>query len=112
VNDPNLDEITSSAPSNEEAQPYKDIMIRKNWLPLPPFVQRIRLRFGDDADGDPVVWVILSIKDDLSKTEEEIAELSKLKDRFRDDIIEANTGRWPFTRIEDDKIGPVFGGTA
>lgn len=111
MNDSSLDDIVSDASSEEEYRIYKEIATRRNWLPLPNIVERVRLRFGQDADGDPAVWIILYIHDDLTKTDQEIAELSKLGDRLRDDIIEAKTGRWPFVRIEEDRVDATGGAT-
>ena len=100
MDDKALDDIVSSAPSEEEARRYRGIA--KNWLPLPDSIKRVRLRFGHDHDGDPAVWIILYIIDDLSKTDTEIAEISSYGDRFRDDVIQADTGRWPFVRMEEE----------
>lgn len=108
-----LDEIVWGATSIEEAGRFKKIITEMNWLPLPKSVERLQVQFGNDADGDAVVWVVLFIKDDMRKTDQEIKELSELGDRFRNDIINSNTGRWPLIRIaEEESVHDVTAGLA
>jgi hypothetical protein len=95
-----VDEIAPGAASAEEAKLFHDLARR--WMPLPDGIRRVHFRFGEASDGAPAVWIIVVMPEDLKPSKEKIRTISKVTQSFRDDVLAAETDRWPYIRIETE----------
>ncbi|MBI1776607.1 MAG: hypothetical protein HYR63_14775 [Proteobacteria bacterium] len=72
-------------------------------LKLPAGVKRFELQFGDDSTGDPAVWVLFIIDDDLNPSPKKVSEFSKLAQEVTADLLaklpKKGIERWPYVQF-------------
>ncbi len=92
-----MDQIYNGLVSPDEAELF-DAIARK-WEPLPKEIKRVYFRFGEDSGGDPAVWITAVVPEDLKPSKEKINALYEATQAFRNEVFQADTGRWPYIEI-------------
>jgi hypothetical protein len=87
----------ADAATGAEAQFFHDIVRRIGGLPAG--VRRIQFRFGEDSAGTPAVWITFVAGDDLKPSKDKIADLRRVTEEVRTEILSSNTERWPYVEI-------------
>jgi hypothetical protein len=68
---------------------------------LPPGVRSFELELGDDATGDPAVWVSFILEPDYPTTPPHIHALTELGRRVRRSILEEGVDRMPYVDFKE-----------
>jgi hypothetical protein len=89
--------MPANAASGDEARAIHEI-VRKIGR-LPDGVQRVAFRFGEDSEGAPAVWITFIAHDDLKPSRAKIAELQRVMNEVRSQVIRSGTERWPYIEI-------------
>jgi hypothetical protein len=89
--------VLPGAASGDEAKVIHDI-VRKVGR-LPDGVQRVEFHFGEDSEGAPAVWITFVARDDLKPSKAKIAELQRVMNDVRSQVIRSGTERWPYLEI-------------
>ena len=76
----------------------QDILSR---LTLPPEMDRVETKYGTDHTGDPAVFLTFYLKADVHVEREEIKHLSRFISGVARDLLNADVGGFPYTRLED-----------
>jgi hypothetical protein len=84
--------------SVDEARLFHDIVRKRG--PLPPGVQRVEFRFGEDSTGAPAVWIVFIAKDDLKPSSESINAIRRAAEEVRSEVRRTSSERWPYVTIE------------
>jgi hypothetical protein len=71
---------------------------------FPQDVLRVECRFGKDSAGEPAVWIILVVHDDLKPSKSKIERLRRVAEEVRS-VIHNESTRWPFVEIASP--GPI-----
>ena len=96
-----LGEINPGAASIGEAELFRDIA--QKWAPLvSDEISRIDFRYGESSDGSPAVWITVVVPADLRPSKDKINALNRATESIRKDILEADTDRWPYVKIETE----------
>jgi hypothetical protein len=66
---------------------------------LPEGVKRVSARFGEDSQGDPAVWITFTARDDLKPSKEKIADLLRVAEEVRSEVIRSGIESWPYVEI-------------
>jgi len=86
--------------SADEAQRIRDalnVVLKQQQFPYG--IKGFDLEFGEDATGDPAVWISFPIDDDLHPSKEKLSRLNKLVQQTHDMIREYGVSRWPYVRF-------------
>jgi hypothetical protein len=86
-------EAIAGAASVAEASRIRTLINRHK---RPPGVLTWSAEYGEDATGEPAVWVWFYYKDENGVSQQKIHELSDFVHLIRDHLLEANIGRWPY----------------
>ncbi len=89
--------VLQGTASGDEAQVFHDI-VRKVGR-LPDGVRRVDFHFGEDSEGAPAVWITFVARDDLKPSKAKIAELQRVMNDVRSQVIRSGTERWPYLEI-------------
>jgi len=92
-----MDQIYNGLVSTDEAELFEEIA--RKWEPLPKEIKRVYFRYGEDSDGYPAVWINLVVPEDLNPSKKKIDALYQATQVFSNDVVEADTGRWPYIKI-------------
>lgn len=74
--------------------------------PTPPFVKGFDVRFGEDHDGDPAVWVLFHLEPDEARSmtgerwaalRNRVPEMNALSSSVRAAVSDAAPGRLAYT---------------
>ncbi len=85
------------AASRNEAKAFHEIV--SNIGRLPEGVRRVEFHFGEDSEGAPAVWITFVAQDDLKPSKAKIAELQRVMNDVRSQVIRSDTERWPYVEI-------------
>ena len=66
----------------------------------PEGVERVDLRFGQDSDGSPAVWITIIAKNELAPSRKMIDDLTQYSKKLRDAVVRSEFGRWPYVQIK------------
>jgi len=88
------------AASGEEARQLQEIVRRSH--PWPNGVKGVQLRYGEDSEGSPAVWIVFVVVKEMEASEEAIAAIRHAAEKLRSDIRRTGTVRWPYIMIETD----------
>jgi hypothetical protein len=66
---------------------------------LPDGVQRVSFHLGEDSEGAPAVWITFVALDDLKPSKAKIAELQRVMNEVRSQVMRSGTERWPYVEI-------------
>jgi hypothetical protein len=92
------DETTpASAGSGDEARIFHDIIRKIDHLP--EGVWRVGFRVGEDSSGAPAVWFTFVARDDLKPSKQKIADLQRIANAVRWEVIRSSSDRWPYVEI-------------
>jgi hypothetical protein len=91
------EELVAGAASPAEAKVFHDIV--ENLGRLPDGVKRVRFRYGEDSDGAPATWVIITVSDDLSPSPDKVASISRVAKQIQNELLRSDTARWPYVEI-------------
>ena len=77
-----------------------DQTLRK--LRRPAEVKGWQVEFGDDASGDPAVWVRLQVPegDKVAASSGRVSELASFTFRVQQALLKAGLTRWPYVSVE------------
>jgi hypothetical protein len=89
------------SPTDVERRHIQEI-IDRHAPAQPEGVRRVELVFGEDWTGHPAVYVNLFVSKDVKPTKIKVAELNDYIKILHDDIIEADSEFWPYSRIFED----------
>ncbi len=68
----------------------------------PEWVRNVSLRYGEDASGDPAVWIVVAAEDDLNPSKEKLTAINEYFDALRTEFRATGTERWPYFVIETE----------
>lgn len=68
----------------------------------PAGYDRFQLEFGEDATGDPAVWVWFIVEDDPMPSKEQVALASALAENVRNVLIDSGHDWWPYVGFRAD----------
>jgi hypothetical protein len=91
------EEIPTNAATGAEAGLFHDIVRKLGGLP--PGVRRVEFHLGEDSEGAPAVWITFVAGDDLKPSKEKIADLQRITNEVRAEILRSDTERWPYVEI-------------
>jgi hypothetical protein len=66
---------------------------------LPPYVVDQVVEVGEDASGDPAIWVWIIVADDATDRPEFFDESMAIEDRIFSALEQAGDERWPYVRF-------------
>jgi hypothetical protein len=89
--------IPPSAASGKEARIFHEIVGRHG--ALPEGVRRVEFRFGEDSAGEPAVWIVFVASNDLKPSKGKIADLQRVADEVRSEVLRSDSQRWPYVEI-------------
>lgn len=89
--------VPPGAASGDEAKAFHEIV--RNVGRLPDGVRRVDFHFGEDSEGAPAVWITFVTQDDLKPSKAKIAELQRVMNDVRSQVIRSGTERWPYLEI-------------
>ena len=95
------DDLITGDASIEEIALFRSIAAK--WLPFPEGIRRVRFDFKDASDGTPSVWITAIVADEDALTDENVRKLVTETERFRRDVIDAGSERWPYTSVATDR---------
>jgi hypothetical protein len=79
----------------------------------PDYVKGVQFRFGNDSSGDPAVWIWLVLKDDVDIESPSVqAELSPVREAYRNAIQRAGIERWPYISVRTRSEAEALAGGA
>lgn len=90
----------TGAASGEEARQLQEIVHRNR--PWPNGVKRVELRYGEDSEGSPAVWIVFVVTKEMEASKEALAAIRHAAEKLRSDIRGTSTVRWPYIMIETD----------
>ena len=70
-------------------------------LPMPEFVQGLRLTWGEDATGDEAVWVWVRVPEGVTARPGALEAIKQFKEQVRMKVGELAPGVWPYIRLEN-----------
>ncbi len=70
-------------------------------LTLPPELDRVETSYGADYTGDPAVFLTFFLKPDVRVEREEIRPLSRFISGVARELLNAEVGGFPYTRLEE-----------
>lgn len=70
-------------------------------LPMPGFVQGLRLKWGEDATGDEAVWVWVRVPEGVTAQPGALEDIKQFKEQVRMKVGELAPGAWPYIRLEN-----------
>ena len=62
----------------------------------PPGVLNWSAEYGEDATGEPAVWIWFHFKDEGGISQRKIEQLTDFVETVRSGLLNANLGRWPY----------------
>ena len=92
--------ISSGAASGEEARFFHELS--RKWTPLSDTIRRVEFRFGEDSDHSPAVWITIVTPSDLNPSKEKIDEIHEAGEKFRTEVLNSDTKRWPYVDIRTE----------
>lgn len=69
---------------------------------FPPGVVRWDLEVGDDATGDPAVWIWLFVDEEIAQRKEVSRVTTAARQRIRNALAAAGIQRWPYIRARTE----------
>ncbi len=84
----------------EEARRINDalnVILKQQHFPYG--IRHFDVEFGEDATGDPAVWISFPIEDDPDPSTEKLSNLNRLVHQVQDMIREYGVTRWPYVRF-------------
>jgi hypothetical protein len=87
-------------PPTDAERRLLDAIIRQHAHELPEGVRSVEFEFGEDATGDPAVWILFRVGADVQPTSAKIDEIDNLAQTMKSEIIGAGAGHWPYVRIQ------------
>ena len=66
---------------------------------LPSNVRGTDLEFGEDSNGEPAVWIWLTVDDELKPSDESIVGLNWFVTNVRSELLRAGLHYWPYVRF-------------
>lgn len=81
----------------DEARMFHQIISRIGRLP--EGVRLVKFRFGEDSDGAPAVWITFVAQDDLKPSKEKIADLQRVTNEVRSEILRSGSERWAYVEV-------------
>jgi hypothetical protein len=91
-----------SGAAGDEATRIHDV-VREN--AVPEGFRTFDLEFGEDATGDPAVWIWLAIDPKYPTEKENIQALSRVRRRVKSALLRARIGRIPYVRFREKSAG-------
>lgn len=85
------------APTDEDRKLVHQI-IERHITDRPAGIRRIEVEFGEDWTGYPAAYINLIIGREVKPTDEKINELNSFIRILHDEIIDADTAFWPYSR--------------
>jgi hypothetical protein len=86
---------SESRVTSREAKIVRDVVGK--WH-LPSNVRGFDIEFGEDASGDPAVWIWLTIEDELQPSAQSISSLNSFVTNVRSDLLRRGLTHWPYVR--------------
>lgn len=71
-------------------------------VPLSDTIREIELRFGEDSDGAPAVWITIHANADVNPSDKKLAELNRAVETLRAAVLNSEFKRWPYVQIKAD----------
>jgi hypothetical protein len=90
----------AGAASGKEAQQLQEVLRRHR--PWPKGVERVQLRYGEDSEGSPAVWIVFVASNNMETSKEALAAIRHAAEELRSDIRQTGTVRWPYIMIETE----------
>ena len=71
-------------------------------MPLSADIRRVAYYFGEDASGDPAVWISIVVPQGLENSHERLTAIKNSTEIFKAEILKTGVRRWPYVKIETE----------
>ena len=74
----------------------------RRYMPLSADIRRVAYHFGEDASGDPAVWISIVVPQGLENSHERLTAIKNSTEKFKAEILKTGVKRWPYIKIETE----------
>jgi hypothetical protein len=90
-----IEEATKFGASVEEAKRVHSVVSANTT----PDIQGFQVKYGPDSNDELAIWVRLFVDENLSLSDEKVANLNRTATKIRSELLKENLRLWPYVIV-------------